>query len=89
MIRRTLQVTRYLFRLTLKRLKRRSLNLGTFQEKMRLMRGEIRYLRLPMCQERFSCLTTISIENSVVQNHEFSEEVKISADVKAEKVNFQ
>jgi hypothetical protein len=63
--------------------------MGTFQEKIRLMRGEIRYLKLPMCQERFSCLTTFSIENSVAQNHEFSEEVKISADVKARKVNFQ
>jgi len=88
-IRRTLQVTRYLFRLTLKRLKRRRVNLGTFQEKMRLMRGEMRYLTLPMCQERFSCLTNLLTENSVAQNHEFSEEVKISDDVKARKVNFQ
>jgi len=54
---------------------------GNFSEKIRLMRAEIRYLRLPMCQERFSCLTTLSIENSVAQNHEIAEEVKISADV--------
>jgi hypothetical protein len=42
-----------------------------------------------MCQERFSCLTTLSIEKNVAQNHEFSEEVKIYTDVKARKVNFQ
>ena len=66
------------------------MNVGTFQERIRLMRGEIRYLRLPMCQERFSCLTTLSIEKkNVAQNHEFSEEVKIYAGVKARKVNFQ
>ena len=41
-------------------------NLCTFQEKI-LMRGEIRYLRLRLCQERFSCLTTLSTENSVAQ----------------------
>jgi hypothetical protein len=63
-------------------------NLGTFQEK-RPTRAEIWYLRLPMCQERFSCLKTLATENSVAQNHEFSEEVKIYADVKARKVNLQ
>ena len=52
------------------------------------MRDEIRYERLSTYQEILSSVTTLSIENSVAQNHEFSEVVKIYGDVKARRVNF-
>lgn len=53
------------------------------------MRLENGIYRLPLCQERLSSLTTFSVENTVAQKLEFSELVKIYADVKTRNVNFQ
>jgi hypothetical protein len=41
-----------------------------------------------MSQERLSSPATLSIENVIAQNLDFSELVKTSADKKARKVNF-
>jgi hypothetical protein len=44
------------------------------------------YLRSSMSQERLSSLATLSIENAIAQNPDFSELVKTFADKKARKV---
>jgi hypothetical protein len=46
------------------------------------------YLRLSMSQERLSFLATLSIENAIAQNLDFSKLVKTFADKEARKVNF-
>jgi hypothetical protein len=47
------------------------------------------YLRSSMPQERLSSLDTLSIENAIVKNLDFSELVKTFADKKARKFNFK
>jgi hypothetical protein len=46
------------------------------------------YLRPSMSQERLSSLDTLSVENAITQNLDFSELVKTFADKKVRKVNF-
>jgi hypothetical protein len=46
------------------------------------------YLRSSVPQERLSSLATLSTENAIAQNLNFSELVKTFADKKARKVNF-
>jgi hypothetical protein len=46
------------------------------------------YLRSSLSQERLSSLATLSIENAIAQNLDFSKLVKTFEDKKVRKVNF-
>ncbi|KAF0753263.1 Zinc finger MYM-type protein 1 [Aphis craccivora] len=46
------------------------------------------YLRSTIAQATLTSLATLSIENAIAQNVDFSELIKVFADKKARKVNF-